>query len=215
LTKQTNGSTLVKLILFEKSRVWNWNSFFQSLRQESGNTLETPRFSPLVVLVPGPNRAKYSVLRVSAKNKAVSMAILHKRDEGYELNPQLHPWPPVPKAHATTDKDSLAVEVEARLDSEYRRREQRLIAGGYRDPKWRRIMLKHYGEDYEGMPARAVLRALEREGERQKLAVGDLGLSAHIASPLDPVTPGAVAGIMKKKMCVKTTFLGHLLLRTW
>ena len=55
-------------------------------------------------------------------------------------------------------------------------------------------MLKNYGEDYKGMQARAVLRAQEREGERQKLAVGDLGLSAQIASPLDPVTPGAVAG---------------------
>ncbi len=27
--------------------MWNWNSFFQSLRQESGNTLETPLVSPL------------------------------------------------------------------------------------------------------------------------------------------------------------------------
>ena len=129
------------------------------------------------------------------------MAILHKRDEGYALNPQLHPWPPVPKAHATTGKDNLAVEVEARLDGEYLRREQRLIAGGYSDPQWRRIMLKHYEEDYEGMQARAVLRAQEREGERQKLAVGNLGLSAHIASPLDPVTPGAVAGILQTNQC--------------
>jgi hypothetical protein len=126
------------------------------------------------------------------------MAILQKRDEGYALNPQLHPWPPVPKAHATTGKDNLAVEVEARLDGEYRQREQRLIAGGYSDPQWRRIMLKNYGEDYKGMQARAVLRAQEREGERQKLAVGDLGLSAQIASPLDPVTPGAVAGILQQ-----------------
>jgi hypothetical protein len=41
----------VKLILFEKSRV-ELEFVFQSLRQESGNTLETPpRFSPLVVCV--------------------------------------------------------------------------------------------------------------------------------------------------------------------
>jgi hypothetical protein len=58
-------------------------------------------------------------------------------------------------------------------------------------------MLKHYGEDFEGMRERAVLRAREREGERHMLAVGDLGLSAHSPSRLDPVAPGAVAGILE------------------
>ena len=45
---QTNRSTLVKLILFEKSRV-ELEFVFSIFRQESGNTLETPLASPLSV----------------------------------------------------------------------------------------------------------------------------------------------------------------------
>ena len=73
------------------------------------------------------------------------MAVLHKRDEGYALNPQLHPWPPVPKALTTAGKDSLAAEVEDRLDGERRRREAKLIRAGYSDPHWCVLVLLNAG----------------------------------------------------------------------
>ena len=112
------------------------------------------------------------------------------------LNPLLHPWPPKPAVNACHADDvaaaQLAVQVEAQLDAQRQQREERLVRGGYTDKNWRRIMLKHYGEDYEGMQTRAVLRAREREAERSALAVDSntLGLTAHSTSRLDHAMPG-------------------------
>ena len=61
----------------------------------------------------------------------------------------------------------------------------------------RRIMLKHYGDDYEGLHARAVLRANERDTEAQTLTVGHLVFSSHVTSWLDPALPGNVASILE------------------
>ena len=61
----------------------------------------------------------------------------------------------------------------------------------------RRIMLKHYGDDYEGLHARAVLRANERDTEAQTLTVGHLGFSSHVTSQLEPALPGNVASILE------------------
>jgi hypothetical protein len=62
------------------------------------------------------------------------MAILHKRDEGYVLNPLLHPWPPVPKLERSVGAHDLRIEDQ--LDAERSRREQRLVKAGYADKKW-------------------------------------------------------------------------------
>ena len=83
-----------------------------------------------------PVRRRRLARKESHHQKGRAMAVLHKRDEGYALNPHLHPWPPVPKALTTGGKDSLAAEVEDRLDGERRRREAKLIRAGYSDPHW-------------------------------------------------------------------------------
>ena len=119
------------------------------------------------------------------------------------LNPLLHPWPPKPAVNACHADDvaaaQLAVQVEAQLDAQRQQREERLVRGGYTDKNWRRIMLKHYGEDYEGMQTRAVLRAREREAERSALAVDSntLGLTAHSTSRLDHAMPGCTASFFE------------------
>ena len=64
------------------------------------------------------------------------MAVLHQRDEGYALNPQLHPWPPVPKSKSVVGKEGLDQIIEAQLDAERKSREERLIKGGYSDKHW-------------------------------------------------------------------------------
>jgi hypothetical protein len=63
----------------------------------------------------------------------------------------------------------------------------------------RRIMLKHYGEDYEGMHGRAILRAQERESEAKALAVDNLkmGFTTHSPSRVDYAMAGNVACMLE------------------
>jgi hypothetical protein len=126
-------------------------------------------------------------------------SFLYKRDEGYCLNSHLHPWPPARKPKEGVGKEKLEAEVVAELDAVRGRREARLLKAGYTDARWRRIMLRHYGEDYDGMPARARLRAEESDREGRALAVGgaEIGLTSRSKVHLDRAHPGNVAGIIE------------------
>lgn len=126
-------------------------------------------------------------------------SFLYKRDEGYCLNSQLHPWPPVAKPTEALGKDQLEAAVTRELDAAQERREARLLKAGYTDPQWRRIMLRHYGEDYEGMSARASMRAQELQSERHALDVksSEIGLTSRSDVHLDRALPGNVAGIIE------------------
>jgi len=60
--------------------------------------------------------------------------LLHWQDEGWALNPQLHPWPPAPKA--ATETSNIEAGVEAQMDKDRASRDERLIKGGYTDANW-------------------------------------------------------------------------------
>eukprot|EP00961_Rhodomonas_salina_P172175 2321542-Rhodomonas_salina.1 len=75
---------------------------------------------------------------------------------------------------------------------------QKLIAAGYESSEWRSVMLKHYGEDYEGMHERAKLRANEREKRHQTMASSFPGVGPRGASRLDRAVPGGVQLLLER-----------------
>ena len=78
--------------------------------------------------------------------------------------------------------------------------EKKLIAAGYTDGEWRSIMFKYYGEDYEGMPERAKLRAEERERRKVTMDISKETsvLPSHGASKLDPAAVGGTQAMLER-----------------
>ena len=82
---------------FSKNLVWNWNSFFQSLLQESGNTLGTPVDWGLSTRVACVFRLLSTKLQPPGGTTVTAPSGLRSRVCGQSLRPSLAPnhfwWP--------------------------------------------------------------------------------------------------------------------------